>query len=258
MESHTAEIDEGAAVGMPYVLKEEALLAQAWKMQDRVEHERGVREIASQFGSLRQRIERLRAQTDTIWERFVTLTLERILSEQLREFIDDLNMELQGLNLHLVETDCEIDRMRARIRERRRWLGEKFTQLESLAHRTSTQNHINMMLARVEGLEAYLLGKKDVPPQAFEMHYKRHTTVPSDLLYLRIRLLTTRIASIASNRSRQLNELDAELGVQLPEAERLKAELATLVTRVECMSELSRYWLAYLDISLEGANREGG
>jgi uncharacterized coiled-coil protein SlyX len=242
---------------MPYVLKEETLLAQVWQAQDRAEFERGMREIGSQFGGLRQRIEGLRAQTDTIWERFVTLTLERILSEQLREFIDEIGVELQELNVHLVETDCEIDRIRARVRERRRWLGEKFTLLESLAHRTSTQNHINMMLARVEGLEAYLLGRKDVPLQPYEIHYKRHATVPSDLLYLRIRLLTTRIASIASNRSRQLSEFDAELSAHLPEAERLKTELTTLVTRVECISELTRYWLAYLDISLEGAKREG-
>ena len=36
--------------------------------------------------------------------------------------------------------------------------------------------------------------------------------------------------------------------------ERLKAELAVLLARVECMSELSRYWLAYLDIASQATD----
>ena len=110
-----------------------------------------------------------------------------------------------------------------------------------------TQNHIGMMLSRVEGLEAYLLGKKDVTPEAYEMHYNRHTTAPGDLLYLRVRLLTTRIAIIASNRSRYLHELDAVLVALLPEVERVKLDVATLLTRADCIRELSRYRLADLD-----------
>ena len=148
----------------------------------------------------------MRAQTDAIWERFITLTLERILSERLREFLDGMEAELQELDQRLVGTDCEVDRLRGRVQERRRGLEEKIAVLEPLAHRTSAQNHIGMMLSRVEGLEAYLLGKKDVTPEAYEMHYKRHTTAPGDLLYLRVRLLTTRIAIIASNRSKHLSE----------------------------------------------------
>ena len=81
------------------------------------------------------------------------------------------------------------------------------------------------------------------------MHYKRHTTAPGDLLYLRIRLLTTRVAITAANYSRQLSELAFELTALLPEIERLKTDMATLMTRVECVSDLSRYWLAYLDIA---------
>lgn len=49
-----------------------------------------------------------RAQTDAIWERFITLTLERILSERLREFLDGMEAELQELDQRLVGTDCEI------------------------------------------------------------------------------------------------------------------------------------------------------
>ena len=67
---------------------------------------------------------------------------------------------------------------------------------------------------------------------------------------LRVRLLTTRIALIAANRSQQLSRFDARLSESLLEAEQYKAELAMLTARIECMSELSRYWLMYLDIVL--------
>ena len=247
--------DEVAPASISYMFKEEEQMAQVWTAQDRAEHERSVRDIMDRIVGLRQSLERLRSQTDTIWERFITLTLERILSEQLREFLDGIDVELQDLDLRLVGTDCRIDRLRARVHERRRMLEEKMAVLEPLAHRTSIQNHISMMLSRVEGLEAYLLGKKDVTPEAYEMHYKRHTTVPGDLLYLRVRLLTTRIAIIASNRSKHLGDLDAGLAALLPEVERIKADMATLLTRADCIRDLSRYWLAYLDIA-QGARGE--
>ncbi len=246
------ETDEAMIAGISYVIKEEEQLAKVWSTQDRAEHMRSVRESVELACSLRQRLEKLRVQPDSVWERFVTLTLERALSEQLREFLDEIDLEIQGSSQQLVEVDCEIDRLRARVQERRRCLEEKIAVLEPLAHRTSTQNHLSMMLARVEGLEAYLLGKKDVAPEAYEMHYKRHTNASGDLLYLRVRLLTTRIAIIASNRSKQLSEFDVALATLLPEVEQLKADLAALTARIECMSELSRYWLAYLDIAIPG------
>jgi hypothetical protein len=251
VEIQAPETNDGSTVGMSYVLREEAQLTQVWSAQDRAEHERNTQELLTQIGSLGRRLDRMRSRVDTIWERFVTLTLERILSEQIREFLDDIDTEIQGLSQQSVEADCEIDRLRAHLREGRRMLEDKIALLEALAHRTSTQNHINMMLARIEGLEAYLLGKKDVTPEAYDLHYKRHTTAPSDLLYLRIRLLTTRIATIAANRSKQLGDFSADLAGLLGDAERLKADLATLLIRIECMSELSRYWLAYLDIASE-------
>jgi cell division septum initiation protein DivIVA len=251
VETPASETDDSATAGMSYVLREEEQLAQVWSDGDRAEHERSVRDGIDRIGGIRQLVEGLRAQSDSIWERFVTLTLERLLSEQLREFLDQIDTEILALSQQLVEADCEIDRLRARVQERRRWLEEKIAVLEPMAHRTSTQTHLNMMLARVEGLEAYLLGKKDVAPEAYDFHYKRHTTLPGDLLYIRVRLLTTRVAIAASTRSKQLSEFDAELAALLPEADRYKAELAALLTRVECMSELSRYWLAYLDIAHE-------
>jgi hypothetical protein len=251
VEIQAPETNDGSTVGMSYVLREEAQLTQVWSAQDRAEHERNTQEILTQIGSLGRSLDRMRSRVDTIWERFVTLTLERILSEQIREFLDGIDTEIQGLSQQSVEADCEIDRLRAHLREGRRMLEDKIALLEALAHRTSTQNHINMMLARIEGLEAYLLGKKDVTPEAYDLHYKRHTTAPSDLLYLRIRLLTTRIATIAANRSKQLGDFSADLAGLLGDAERLKADLATLLIRIECMSELSRYWLAYLDIASE-------
>ncbi len=249
METQPPENEEGALIGASYVLKEEEQLAQIWSDQDRIGYERKSRETGERISGLRQHLEQLRAHIDTLWERFVTLTLERILSDQLREFLDEVEIDIQGLSQRLVETDCEIDRLRADIQEQRRGLEERITMLEPLAHRTSTQNHLGMMLSRVEGLEAYLLGKKNVTPEAYEMHYKRHTTAPSDLLYLRIRLLTTKVAITAANYSRQLSELTFELTVLLPEIERLKTDMATLMNRVECMSDLSRYWLAYLNIT---------
>lgn len=251
METPIAETDDGAMVGMSYVLNEEAQLAQVWSARDQAEHERGGQEIATRFSKVRQRLEGLRAQANTVWEQFVSLVLERILSQQVREFLDEIDGEIQTLTQHLTEIDCEMDRIRASVHDRRRALAEKITLLEPLAHRTSTQNHLNMMLARVEGLEAYLLGRKDVPPQSYDLHYKRHTNASGDLSYLRVRLLTTRIALIAANRSQQLSRFDAQLSESLLEAEQYKAELAMLSARIECMNELSRYWLMYLDIILD-------
>ncbi len=234
--------------GMSYVLKEEAQLAQTWSAKDQVEHDHGEREITNRLNATRLRFENLRTRIDVLWERFVTLSLDRIMSQQLREFLDELDAEAQELTQLLTGVDCEMDRIRVRIQERQRVLAQKITLLEPLAHRTSTENHLNMMLGRVEGLEAYLLGRKDVPSQSYDMHYKRHTNAPSDLLYLRVRLLTTRIAVNAANLSRRLAELDAQLAASWLDAERLKADLAPLAARIECISEQSRYWLMYLDI----------
>lgn len=244
----TAETDDGAPVGLSYAHKEEALLEQAWQAQDRAEYERDVREVVGQTVELRQALDRLRAQIDPIWEQFATLALGRILSNQLGDFLDEVEIELRRVNLLLVEAGCGIDRVRARVQERRRWLEEKFATLEALAHRTSTQNHLAMMLARVEGLETYLLGKPEAQQQASEQHLRHHNTLPSDLAYLRIRLMTTRSAMMASNCAKLLHGLDGGLTALLPDIERLKADLAAQTTRVECMTELSHFWLAYLDL----------
>ena len=248
--SRPPQLDEAMLAGMSHVLKEEDLLAKTWSAQDRTDHVRSVRESVEQAGNLRQRLGKLRAQTDSIWERFVTLTLERALSAQLRQFLDEIDLEMQESNQQLVEVDCEIDRLRARVQERRRCLEEKIAVLEPLAHRTSTQNHLNMMLTRVEGLETHLLGKQDMAPEAGETHNKRQTNVSSDLLYLRVRLLTTRIAIFASSRSKQISDFDTELVTLLPEIERLKADFVALAARIDSINELSRYWLAYLDIAV--------
>lgn len=251
MEPVTAETTESAAAGMSYVLRDEEQLGQIWTDSDRSEYDSSLRESIEQIASIREAFKNLHTQSDLIWERFVTLTLERLLTNGLREFLDRIDGEILGLNQQLVEGDSEVEQLRARIQERRRWLEEKIGILELMAHRTSTQTHLNMMLARVEGLEAYLLGKKDVPPQAYELHYKRKTTLPGDLLYIRVRLSTTQIAVAASTLSKQLSELDSALTALLPEIDRCKTELTALITRIECMSELSRYWLAYLEIAPE-------
>ena len=157
----TAETDDGAQVGLSYARKEETLLEQAWLEQDYAQYEQDVQKITGQSVRVRQSLDVLRTQIDPIWEQFATLALERIRSDRLRDFLDEIDNELRRLNLALVEVNCELDRNRARVQERRRWLEAKQTALEALAHRTSTLNHINMMLSRVEGLETYLLGKPE-------------------------------------------------------------------------------------------------
>ncbi|MDS4028791.1 MAG: hypothetical protein RKO66_01785 [Candidatus Contendobacter sp.] len=250
METDSNQVEDSIApASISYVLKEGEQMAQIWNAQDRAEYERSVRDILDRMVELRQGFEPLRAQTDALWERFSTLALERILSRQLREFLEGMEAELQDLDLRLVGADCEVDRLRTRIQERRRVLEEKIAVLEPLAHRTSTQSHISMMLSRVAGLETHLLGKKDMGPENGEIPDTHHATAPGDLLYLRIRLLTTRIAIIASNRSKHLSELDAGLAMLLPEVERIRTDIATLLTRIDCIKDLSRYWLAYLDIT---------
>ena len=241
--------EEAAPASLSYVLKEGAMMAQTWSLQDRVVHERNVRDILDRIAGLRQDLEQLRAQTDTLWERFSTMALERVLAGELRDFLDGLDVELQDLNLRLIGTDCEIDRVRARVQEQRRVLEDKIAVLEPLAHRTSTQSHIGMMLSRVEGLEASLLNLKDQPPDEGAEQAPHQTNVPGDLLYLRIRLLTTRIALVASNRSKYLSELNTGLSTLLSDVERIKTDMATLLTRADCIKDLSRYWLAYLDIA---------
>lgn len=248
VETLIAETDD-ASLGMSYVLREEEQLAQAWSEADRTEHEHSVRDIIDRLGNVRHLVDVVRIRSDSIWERFITLTLERLLSNQLRMFLDEVDGQILTLSQQMVEADCEIDRLRARLQGRSRWLEDKIVILEPMAHRTSTQTHLNMMLARVEGLEAYLLGRKDVPPEAYDLHYKRHTTLPGDLLYIRVRLSTTRVALLAANRTQQLNELNAELARLLLEVDRSKSALTALATRMECISEISRYWLAYLDIA---------
>ena len=248
METPAVDAEDGAP-GLSYVLREEAQLAQVWTAQDRVEYGQSLREITDWFQTARQRLDGVRSLIDTLWERFTILTLERILSGQLRGFLDEIDADLQDISPQLIEMDCTIDRLRAHVQERRRWLGEKTAVLEPLAHRTSTQNYLALMMGRVEGLEGYLLGRKDGVPES-ESHNRRHTTLPNDLLYLRVRLLTTRIAITASNRFKQLGELDKELAALLPNVEHLKTELAPLMTRFEAISELSRYWIAYLDITV--------
>ena len=250
METDSNQVEDSIApASISHILKEGEQMAQIWNAQDRADYEQNVREILDRMVGLRQGLEQLRTQADAIWERFSTLALERILSRQLREFLEGGEAELQELDLRLIGADCEADRLRTRVQERRRALEEKIAVLEPLAHRTSTQSHISMMLSRVAGLEAHLLGKRDVAPEdRGETRDTDHATAPGDLLYLRIRLLTTRIAIIASNRSKHLSELDAGLATLLLEVERIKPDMATLLVRVDCIKDLSRYWLAYLDI----------
>ena len=80
-----------------------------------------VREIIDRLGGVRQLVEVVRIRSDSIWERFITLTLERLLSNQLREFLDGVDVQILALSQQMVEADCEIDRLRARVQKRRGW-----------------------------------------------------------------------------------------------------------------------------------------
>lgn len=250
-----AETVDGAMTSLSYLRREEEQLAQVWTVQDRTECEQHIQNIAEQFSAVRQRLEELRSQTDTLWERLIMLTLERILSGQLREFLDELDTELYEVNPQLIALECAIDRLRIGVQEQRRALEEKIIALETLAYRTSSLNHLNMMLGRLEGLEAHLLGRQEEAfPEGSEQQQHRQTSLPGDLLYLRVRLLTTRLALIASNQARQLSAFDSKLMILLPDVERLKVDLGALTSRIECINGLSRYWLAYLDLT-EGGSR---
>ena len=100
MEPLTPETDDSTAASMSYVLREEEQLAQVWSDADRAEHDRSVREGIERTGGIRQLVGGLRARSDSIWERFVTLTLERLLSEQLREFLDQIDACLLYTSVH--------------------------------------------------------------------------------------------------------------------------------------------------------------
>ncbi|MCB1777200.1 MAG: hypothetical protein KDI50_07175, partial [Candidatus Competibacteraceae bacterium] len=79
-----------AEAGDSYALKEEAQLAQIWNVPDQTEHERALQEITQRFSEARRHFEEIRVRVDTAWEQFITLTLERIFSDHLREFIDKI------------------------------------------------------------------------------------------------------------------------------------------------------------------------
>ncbi len=252
MDSPTTEdsIESSTTSSISCVLKEEMQLAHAWSARDQMEHDHGEREIADRLIATRYRLENLRARVDVIWERFITLSLDRIISQQLRAFLDELDGETQDLVVMITELDCEIDRIRVRVQDRQRALAQKTAQLEPLAHRAFIEAHFNMMLGRVEGLESCLSGLKvkEQTPQPSDLQDRLHTRAPGDLLYLRIRLLTTRIAVKAANLCRHLVDLDAQLATSLLNIEQLKTLLTPLATRIECLAEQARYWLLYLEI----------
>lgn len=210
-----------------------------WSARDQVAHEQTLGVIDADLAALHTRCAALRQRIEPLWERFLTLSLEQILAHQVHAFLEPLLDAVQEVNVALVAVDCELDRLRRRISEQQRLLDEWVTQLEPLAHRTSTQSHLGMMLARVERLEAALYGGGPLAAEQLAI----------DLRYLRIRLRTTRAALEAANDNAQLRGLAAATTARLPEAESLKAEVAALTARGECLSELCRYWLMYLQIT---------
>lgn len=230
--------------------EEERRLEQVWSEQDRQDYRRKVLAFEEVINELKAQIEEVRAQGDNLWDRFVSLALEKMMKQNLRDFLEDLQGEADTLTPLLTETTARIDKLTADIAGYQRLLGKKAALLESMTHRISTYNHLNMMIARIAGLEEHLLGKKQTARTAAQDEVPRRleVNVPSDLLYLRVRLRTTRSASLAARYSKEANETQPALYSLLFRADRLRAELMTVATRMACLHDQAEYWQAFLEM----------
>ncbi len=239
--------DGGEEAYGPSLAEQERQLEQIWSEQDRHEHHQKMRAFEETIVSLRSRIDPIRVPADTLWDQFVSLALEKILKQQLEPFLERLQLEAEALNVEMTETSNGMDTLLAKITEYQRTLDDKVKALGIMAHPISTENHLSMMISRVVGLEAYLLGKQPGKLDTHENHLKkRDTTVPNDLLYLRVRLVTTRFAVIAAQKCKQVADTALELHDLLARVERLKAELTIIMTRMACFHDQTEYWSAFM------------
>jgi hypothetical protein len=234
------------------LLDQEQRIERVWSDQDRKQYREKIREFEETVNDLRGRIEEIRTQCDSIWDHFVSLSLEMITRQKqiLRKFLDDLQIEADILTPEILHTTNRIDTLLADIAGYQRLMGRKIGLLESMTHRISTQNHLNMMIARVAGLENHLLGRKNTESERRNLPSARklEVNIPSDLLYLRIRLRTTRASMLAARSTKQVADTGPALYSLLFRAERMRSDLTVIATRMACLNDQAGYWLAYLDM----------
>ena len=248
------EVSTGTLSTLAFVSHEEEWLSRTWSAQDQADHEHAVRRCGEELADVRQRLEALRITTGLLWERLLTLALERIRTGGLGALLEDTSLELHGLDQRLAETECALDRLRVSLHQRRQRLAEKIASINPLTQRSSLQEHINLMVERVDQLENHLAALRQ--PVAKSGDLPATDAASEALMYLRVRLLTTRLDILAADLSRQLGARDAELTALWPDLERLRMDLAALLARISTLQELTRYWLAYLAVvstSPEGA-----
>lgn len=242
-QENAAEVDDTLS-------DEERRLEQVWSVQDRQDYREKVLAFEEIINDLKARIEEIRAQGDNLWDRFVSLALEKMMKQNLRDFLGDLQGETDTLTPLLTEATARIDKLTTDIAGYQRFLGKKVVLLEAMTHRISTHNHLNMMMARIAGLEEHLLGKKQAAKKSSQEDVPRRleVNVPSDLLYLRVRLRTTRSASLAARYSKEVGETQPALYSLLFRADRLRADLLIVSTRMACLHDQAEYWQAYLEM----------
>lgn len=235
------------------LIDQEQRIERVWSDNDRRQYREKIREFEETVSDLRNRIEEIRTQADSIWDNFVSLSLEMIMQQKhdFRRFLENLQIEADTLTPEVLNTTSRIDTLLADIAGYQRLMGRKIGLLESMAHRISTQNHLNMMIARVSGLETQLLGRKSVDAaqkSPLLSTRKLEVNIPSDLLYLRVRLRTTRASMMAARYTKQVADTGPALYSLLFRAERMRSDLTVISTRMACLNDQAGYWLAYLDM----------
>ena len=232
-----------------FLVDEERQLERLWSDAHRLKNMQLLQSFEGTIVDLRKRIEEVRVRCDTIWDHFVSLALEKIMKQHLRSFLTEVQKNINTLSPETASLANGISECTSAIVAQRRTLDGQAGVLEAMAHRRSIQNHLSMMLSRVASLEAYLLGKARMQESSDNLTPKRReTNVPSDLLYLSVRLRTTRCAVTASRKSREIAASTTELLEALRQAEGLKAELAVVATRIGCLRDQADYWMAFLDM----------
>jgi len=236
--------------GDSFLIEQQKQLEQDWSDQDLQQHNATIRALDDAVVNLRAEIDSVRARTDTVWDHFVSLGLASILKQDGKAFLTEVLTKSADLASAIVEVTSNRDKLMRQVADYRQCLDRKIAQLEAKAHRISTQNHLSMMLSRISGLEAYLLGRKcDYSVAAKEAGpRKRSSNVPSDLLYLRVRLWTTHLAVLSSRKNKEVIDARESLDRLRCSIERLRTELAGIETRFACLTDLLEYWLAYLEI----------
>lgn len=233
-----------------FLIEQQKQLEQDWSDQDLQQHNAQLRGFDEALARLRAQIDAVRTQTDTVWDHFVSLGLAKLLKQDPKTFLTEVLGQSADLASRIVEVASSRDNLMLQIAEYRRALDRKITQLEGKAHRISVENHLSMMLSRISGLESYLLGRRtDYSAAAKEAGpRKRESNVPSDLLYLRVRLWTTHLAVLSSRKSKEVIDARESLNNLRCTVEHLRTELAGIETRFACLTDQVEYWLAFLDI----------